>query len=121
MQDLPVSVEPELPDSMDREAFRGRCRAWAPRAFEVVVDLMQHGEHERIRLEAARLILEFSGYKPGERHEVTVVRDFGGTVAQAWKLREARLRSSGGNGNCEALPVAPRVLPAPDSPGARNS
>jgi hypothetical protein len=95
MQDLPVSVEPELPDTMDREAFRYHCRAWASRAFEVVVDLMQHGEHERIRLEAARLILEFSGYKPGERHEVTVVQDLGGAVRQVRELRKAAVPECG--------------------------
>lgn len=65
-----------------------------------MLELMHHAEHERIRLEAARLILEYGGHKAAAHHEVRLSIDQGQmharTVQAAWAARLAR-RSAGGN------------------------
>lgn len=76
--------------------FRRCCRELVPAAFETIAELLKHGEHERVRLEAARLILDYAALKPPEQHELTVSPDWARKVQAAWARRREQLALAGG-------------------------
>ena len=95
-----------------RDEIQAFLEAHAPEALHTVVDLLRHAEHPRIRLEAARLILEYGGYKPSAQHDVQlrVVQTHVRMVQEAWERRRARLASAEVVGRADAAPVSPPAL-----------
>ena len=99
-----------------RDEIQAFLEAHAPEALHTVVDLLRHAEHPRIRLEAARLILEYGGYKPSAQHDVQlrVVQTHVRMVQEAWERRRARLASAEVVGRADAPPLSPPAFEQPN-------
>jgi hypothetical protein len=103
------------------DAIRSILEAHAPEALQTLIELMRHAEHERIRLEAARVILEYGGYKAAAQHDVRLSVDHSHahvrTVQEAWALRRARLTPGAAGALVEREDIAAASVPASGAPG----
>lgn len=90
----------------------------APLAAQTLVQLVQSAEHERVRLEAARLILEFGGYAPAQKHQIEVSRheSHARNVQEAWRRRAQRLEAKDASKRVDEQQAAPETARTPRSP-----